>query len=209
VGTTEKHIFILLLALSAVWFPCSARAAEAKPVYKWVSANEYYFLLPTAQGLAISGAGTESVKPWGFGFRAVGHETFAKTGGLQFQSIKVDSPSTGRNTFYLWELLVGMEYMAPKVQGKPLRFTASAVADFGLSDTTFFIAPIISAGLLYATEEYSATPTGFTFDIYYRLTDIDLDSVGGGRAGTLKPAMGFKVGYIFEGFWAVKEKKAD
>lgn len=208
-GTTEKHIFILLLALSAVWFPCSARAAEAKPVYKWVSANEYYFLLPTSQDLAVSGAGTESVKPWGFGFRAVGHETFAKTGGLQFQSIKVDNLSTGRNTFYLWELLAGMEYIAPKVQGKPLRFTASAVADFGLSDTTFFVVPILSAGLLYATEEYSATPTGFTFDIYYRLADIDLDSVGGGRAGTLKPALGFKVGYIFEGFWAVKEKKAD
>ena len=207
-GTTEKYIFILLLALSAVWFPSSARAAEAKPVYKWVSANEYYFLLPTSQDLAISGAGTESVKPWGFGFRAVGHETFTKTGGLQFQSIKVDNPSTGRNTFYLWELLAGMEYIAPKVQGKPLRFTASAVADFGLSDTAFFVAPILSAGLLYATEEYSATPTGFTFDIYYRLTDIDLDNVGGG-AGTLKPALGFKVGYIFEGFWAVKEKKAD
>lgn len=208
-GTTEKYIFILLLALSAVWFPSSARAAEAKPVYKWVSANEYYFLLPTSQDLAISGAGTVSVKPWGFGFRAVGHETFAKTGGLQFQSIKVDNPSTGRNTFYLWELLAGMEYIAPKVQGKPLRFTASAVADFGLSDTTFFVVPILSAGLLYATEEYSATPTGFTFDIYYRIADIDLNSVGGGRAGTLKPALGFKVGYIFEGFWAVKEKKAD
>ena len=208
-GTTEKYIFILLLALSAVWFPSSARAVEAKPVYKWVSANEYYFLLPTSQDLAISGAGTASVKPWGFGFRAVGHETFAKTGGLQFQSIKVDNPSTGRNTFYLWELLAGMEYIAPKVQGKPLRVTASAIADFGLSDTTFFVVPILSAGLLYATEEYSATPTGFTFDIYYRLADIDLDSVGGGRAGTLKPALGFKVGYIFEGFWTTKEKKAD
>jgi len=30
--------------------------------------------------------------------------------------------------------------------------------------------------------------------------------VGGGRSGTLKPALGFKVGYIFEGFWKVKEK---
>ena len=186
-----------------------ARAAEAKPVYQWVSANEYYFILPTGQDLYLPRNGdTLSVRPWGFGFRAVGHETFAKTGGLQFQSIKVDNPSTGRNTFYLWELLAGMEYIAPKVQGKPLRFKASAVADLGLSDTTFFVAPIISAGLLYATEEYSSTPTGFTFDIYYRLSDIDLDNVGGG-AGTLKPALGFKVGYIFEGFWTVKEKSAE
>lgn len=204
-GKKSAFVAALLLAVYAV----DALAADPKPVYKWVSANEYYFLLPTSQDLAISGAGTENVKPWGFGFRAVGHETFAKTGGLQFQSVKVDSPSTGRNTFYLWELLLGMEYMAPKVQGKPLRFTASALGDFGLSDTTFFVAPVLSAGLLYTTDETALTPTGFTFDIYYRLADIDLDSVGGGRAGTLKPVLGFKVGYIFEGFWAVKEKKED
>jgi len=203
----KSYALMLFVLLSAGL--SKARAAEAKPVYKWVSANEYYFILPTGQDLYLPRNGdTLSVNPWGFGFRAVGHETFAKTGGLQFQSIKVDNPSTGRNTFYLWELLAGMEYIAPKVQGKPLRFKVSAVADLGLSDTTFFVAPIISAGLLYATEEYSATPTGFTFDIYYRLSDIDLDEVGGG-AGTLKPALGFKVGYIFEGFWTTKEKKAD
>lgn len=203
-----KRIALILFILLSAGLS-QARAAEAKPVYKWVSANEYYFLLPTSQDLAISGAGTENVKPWGFGFRAVGHETFAKTGGLQFQSVKVDSPSTGRNTFYLWELMLGMEYMAPKVQGKPLRFTASALGDFGFSDTTFFVAPVLAAGLLYTTDETAITPTGFTFDIYYRLVDIDLDSVGGGRSGTIKPALGFKVGYIFEGFWAVKEKKED
>lgn len=108
-GKKSAFVAALLLAVCAV----DALAAAPKPVYTWISANEYYFLLPTSQDLAISGAGTESVKPWGFGFRAVGHETFAKTGGLQFQSVKVDSPGTGRDTFYLWELLLGMEYIAP------------------------------------------------------------------------------------------------
>ena len=203
----KKYTLMLFILLSAGL--SQARAAEAKPVYKWVSANEYYFILPTSQDLSLSGGGdTLSVKPWGFGFRAVGNETFSKTGGLQFQSVKVDSARTGRNTFYLWDLMLGMEYIAPKVQGKPLRFTASAVADLGMSDTTFYAAPVISVGLLYTTVENADTPTGLTFDIYYRLTDIDLDNVGGG-AGTLKPALGFKVGYIFEGFWTTKEKKAD
>jgi hypothetical protein len=32
--------------------------------------------------------------------------------------------------------------------------------------------------------------------------------VGGGKNGTLKPAISFKVGYIFEGFWTTKEKSA-
>lgn len=120
--------------------------------------------------------------------------------------MKVDNPHTGKDTFYLFDLLLGMEYMAPKVQGKPLRFTAQAFADLGLSDTTLYAAPVISAGLLYTTDETSDTPTGLTFDVFYRLTDIDLDNVGGGKAGTLKPALGFKVGYIFEGFWTTKEK---
>lgn len=202
----KKCALMLFILLSAGL--TQVHAAEAKPVCKWVSANEYYFILPTSLNLSLSGGGdTLSVKPWGFGFRAVGHEKFAKTGGLQFQSIKVDSPRTGRNTFYLWDLMLGMEYIAPKVQGKPLRLTAAAFADLGLSDTTFYAAPVISAGLLYTTEEYADTPTGLTFDIYYRLTDIDLDNVGGG-AGTLKPALGFKIGYIFEGFWTTKEKSA-
>lgn len=182
-----------------------ANAAESKPVWKWVSANECYFILPAAQDLRVSGDGIESVKPWGFGFRAVGNETFSKTGGLQFQSVKVDNPHTGKDTFYLFDLLLGMEYMAPKVQGKPLRFTAQAFADLGLSDTTLYAAPVISAGLLYTTDEYAETPKGLTFDVYYRLTDIDLDNIGGGKSGTLKPALGFKLGYIFEGFWTTKD----
>jgi hypothetical protein len=199
--------FVVLVSLLLAACAVGASAAESKPVYKWVSANEYYFLLPAAgQTLDISGGGSDSVKPWGFGFRAVGQDTFSKTGGLQFQSMKVDNPHTGKDTVYLFDLLLGMEYMAPKVQGKPLRFTAQAFADLGLSDTTFYAAPVISAGLLYTTDEYADTPTGLTFDVYYRLTDIDLDSVGGGKSGTLKPALGFKVGYIFEGFWTTKEK---
>ncbi|MDD5208931.1 MAG: hypothetical protein PHV36_06070 [Elusimicrobiales bacterium] len=200
-----------ILAFTAFTFGVIAysNAAETKPVYKWMAANEYYMIMPTAQTLNISGGGSESVKPWGFGFRAVGHETISKTGGLQFQSIKVDNPHTGKDTFYLFDLLLGMEYMTPKVQGKPLRFTAQAYADLGLSDTTLYAAPIISAGMLYTTNEFADTPTGFTFDIFYRLIDLDLDNVGGGKAGTLKPALGFKIGYIFEGFWTTKEKSAN
>jgi hypothetical protein len=200
---------ILFVLLSAGIFSLTF-AAKSKPAYKWVSANEFYFILPGAQDLHLPGNGdTESVKPWGFGFRAVGNERFSKTGGLQLQSIKVDNPGTGRNTFYLLELLLGMEYMTMKVQGKSLRWTASAFADLGLSDRTLYMAPVISAGLLYTTDEYADTPTGLTFDIFYRLTDIDLDNVGGGKSGTLKPALGFKIGYIFHGFWSTKDKSKD
>lgn len=202
--TTKLSLAVVLLLASGL---APVRGAENKPVWKWVSANEYYFILPAAQDLHLSDSGeTESVKPWGFGFRAVGNEPFSKTGGLQLQSIKVESATTGRSSFYLLDLLLGMEYIAPKVQGKPLRFTASAFADLGLADTTLYAAPVVSAGLLYTTDETADTPTGLTFDVFYRMTDIDLDNVGNGKAGTLKPSLGFKVGYIFEGFWTTKEK---
>ena len=119
-------------------------AAESKPVYKWISANEYYLILPAAQNLHLTESGdTENVKPWGFGIRAVGNEKFSKSGGLQLQSIKVDNPGTGKNTFYLLELLLGMEYRTPLVRGKPLRYTTSAFADLGLADTTLYAAPVI------------------------------------------------------------------
>lgn len=195
-----KQLFLVFISLSMGL--SQAYAAEGKPVYKWVSANEYYMIMPTAQTFEVSGGGSDRVKPWGFGFRAVGQDTFSRTGGLQFQSVKVDKP-TGKDSFYLLDLLLGMEYMTPKVQGKPLRYTAQVFADLGLSDTTLYAAPMISAGLLYTTNELADTPTGLTFDVFYRLTD--LDNVGG---GTLKPALGFKIGYIFEGFWTTKEKSS-
>ena len=200
---TITCLFILLVSSPAI-------AAESKPVWKWVSANEYYFILPVAQNLHLSGPDkTVNVSPWGIGFRAVGNEAFSKTGGLQLQSIKVDNPATGKDTFYLLELLLGMEYISTKAQWNLFRYKAAAFADLGLSDTTLYAAPVLSAGLLYTTDEFADTPTGLTFDIFYRLTDIDLDNVGGGQAGTLKPALGFKLGYIFEGFWTTKEKSKD
>jgi len=198
-------------ALALILFAglCAAQpaAAAGKPVYQWVSANEYYFILPAPLDLRLPGNGDkEIVHPWGAGFRAVGDGAFSKTAALQFQSFRVENPATGRSTVYLFDLLLGMEYMAPKTQGRPLRFTASAAADLGMSDITLYAAPVISAGLLYAAGEYAETPAGLTFGIFYRPIDIDLDNAGNGAKGVMKPAFGVRLGYIFEGFWSAKEK---
>jgi len=193
-----KKAALLLLALAALG---AGRAQAAPAAWRWASASEFYFIAPTAQTLRVEGAGSATVKPWGLGLRGVGSEAFSKTGALQLQSVKVDKPATGKNTFYLLELLLGMQYISPKTPGRPLRFTAAGYADLGLADTSFYAAPVVTAGLLYSADDGAETPKGLTFDLYYRLTDIDVPNVGASRAGTLKPALGFKLGYIFEGFW--------
>ncbi len=187
---------LLSLAVLLAW----AGPAAAKPAWSWVSANEYYLILPAAQDLKLSVGGTEAVKPWGFGLRAVGNDTVSKTGGIQLQSVKA-----GDDRFYLLELLLGLEYLTPKT-ARPMRFRAGVFGDLGLSDTTFFVAPVVSAGLLYTTDMAAETPKGITFDLFYRLSDIDLDNAGHRGAATLEPAVGFKLGYVFEGFWTVKDK---
>ncbi len=196
-----------LLALVLLAAPCASVQAAA-PVWRWVAANEFYFIAPTPQRLHLDGAGTVDISPWGLGFRGVGNQTFSKTGAVQLQSFRVDNPATGRNTCYLLELLLGMQYLSPQTPGRQLRFSAAGYADLGLADTTFYAAPVITAGLLYTSDAQADMPNGLTFDLYYRLTDVSLDNVGNNRAGTLRPALGFKIGYIFEGFWTIKDKKS-
>jgi hypothetical protein len=183
-------------------------AQAAAPAFRWVAANEFYFIAPAPQTLRVEGAGSASVNPWGIGFRGVGSEAFSKTGAVQLQSVTVDKPATGRNTFYLLELLLGMQYISPKAAGRALRFTAAGYADLGLADSTLYAAPVLTAGLLYTANAQADTPNGLTFDLYYRLTDVKLDNAGSNRAGALKPALGFKVGYIFEGFWTTAARPA-
>lgn len=202
----KRYALILFILLAAGLF--QARAAENKPVYKWVSADEFYFILPLPQDMYFPGnKDTAVVHPWGLGFRAVGNgEKFYKTGGLQIQNVRVSNRSLPEtNSFYILDMLAGVEYMSPKVENKPVRFTASALGDLGLAGTDFFIAPVISAGLFYQTDKNSETPSGLNFTLFYRLTEIDISDVGGGKAGRLQPALGFKIGYIFEGFWTTKD----
>lgn len=190
-----------LAAALALLCALGAPAAQAAPVWHWAAANEAYFIAPAAQTLRVQGAGSTTVHPWGLGFRGVGGQVFSKTGAVQLQSVKA-----GKDAFYLLDLLLGLQYLSPKTPGRPLRFTAAGCADLGLSDTTFYAAPVLSAGLLYTASEQAETPAGFTFNLYYRFTDIHLDNAGNNRAGTLRPALGIKAGYIFEGFWTIKDK---
>ena len=185
----------------------SVRAAESKPEFQWIPNNELYFILPLPQNLYLPGNGeTAQVHPWGLGLMSLGNgEKFSKTGGLQIQRVSV-SGSGQSDSFYVFDFLAGLGYMSPKVKDKPLRFTASMLGDIGFSVNDFFMAPAVSAGLFYQTDNDSTAPSGINFTFFYRLMEINLSDVGGGKNGKLRPALGFKIGYIFKGFLTPTDK---
>lgn len=181
----------------------AAPAAAAAPGLTWASATEGYFTMPLGSQVRYPDNNkTVDTDAWGFGLRAVGNgEGVSRTAGLQFERHTASNSGLGVNgTFYLFDFLAGAEYVSPVRNGRPLRFTASGLIDLGMSDTTFYLAPVLTAGLLYQKNVYDTAPGGFTLTLYYRFTDIDLDNAAG-KAGTLKPALGVRLGYIFEGFW--------
>lgn len=193
----------ILLAI-AICLPAAAQAAA--PALKWVSATEGYFTMPFGSQVRYPDNNkTVDTDAWGFGLRAVGNgEGISRTAGLQFERHTASNSGLGVNgTFYLFDFLAGAEYVSPVRSNKPLRFTAGGLIDLGMSDTTFYLAPVLTAGLLYQKNVYDTAPGGFTLTLYYRFTDIDLDNAAG-KAGTLRPALGVRLGYIFEGFWAPK-----
>ena len=204
----KKLVFLLAFTIILAGFANFAQAAKKKKwIHKWNAADEIYFILPLPQEMRFQREDTAIVHPWGFGLRAVGNnEGFSGTGGLQVQSVRTGNLNlSATNSFYVFDLFMGLEYMTPKVENKPLRYTASALGGFGLSSGDFFMTSIISAGILYTTEEHANTPVGLSFNLFYRLTETDLNNSSGAN-GLLEPCFGFKIGYIFKGFWAVEEE---
>lgn len=186
-----------------------ALAAENKPAFKWIPNNELYFILPLPQDMYLPGnRETAQVHPWGLGLMSLGNgEKFSKTGGLQIQRVSVSNGSLGgSSSFYVFDFLAGLGYMSPKVKNKPLRFTASMLGDIGFSVNDFFMAPVVSAGLFYQADNDSTAPSGMNFTFFYRLMEINLSDAGGGKSGKLQPALGFKIGCIFKGFWTPADK---
>lgn len=195
------------LSLAVFLLLAAAPARAAAPAYQWFPSNEFYFSAPLTQDIHYpSNNKTSHADAWALGFRAVGNGSgVGKTGGLQIQHLTVNNGGSGVNgSFYLLEMLAGAEYISPKVDNSPLRFTAGLLANAGLADTTLFVAPMLTAGLLYQTAA-TQVPAGFSLAFYYRFTDIALNDAAG-QPGALRPALGLRLGYTFKGFWTRQQK---
>ena len=189
------------LIAALLFLPCAA--AAAMPGYNWMPANEIYLTAPLKQTIIYSEGG---ISPYadtlGLGYRLAGDgQGVTKTAAVQLQRLTVSNNILGLSgTFSLLELLGGAEYSFPAESKKRLRWTASALADLGLGGNTVFMAPVLTAGLLYRANPAAAGPGGTTFTVYYRFTDITLHSALG-QSVTLRPALGFRLGYLFSSFW--------
>jgi hypothetical protein len=75
------------------------------------------------------------------------------------------------------------------------------VAGFGLAGgDDFYAAPTLTAGVMRRTDDAYFTPSGLHLALFCRLTEIHVGNAGG-TVGKLRPAVGFRLGYAFPGFW--------
>lgn len=195
-----------LRSLALVLLLPAAAAATPMPGYTWFPAGEAYFLAPFRQAVNFpAGGNTRTAQTWGFGYRALGDgEGVNRTGGLQFERVTVGNKYLrAQGAVTVWEAPIGAEYISARYKDTRLRFTAAGLADIGLCDNTFFIAPMLTAGLLLQDREGTSLPHGWTLTLYYRFNDAKLDNVKGEEA-LLRPALGFRLGYAFPGFWQPK-----
>lgn len=192
-----RKIFTTLVLLGLGW---PALAAD-KPVYKWNAANDFYFVLPMPQTILLKGVSrNEVVHPVGMGVRSVGNgERFSPAGGLQFLTAKTSYDEN----IWLLDVQGGLQYISPLARG-PFRAMASALGGLGISDNTLYFAPYLDFGLLYVTDDEALTPTGFSLNFFWRPTKILLQNAGVGGDAVLRPTLGLRLGYIFEGFWTMK-----
>lgn len=196
-----RKVLIWALVLS----PVLASAATKKPEQKWEPSGETYFLLPISQDIRYTASNrTVSADAWGLGYRFLGSkEGVSRTAALQIQRLSVDDSAAGVDgSFYMAEILAGGEFISPLFNNN-LRFTLSAMGDFGIAGGDLFMAPMLTIGALYQVKSEYNQPSGLHLSLFYRLTEIRSGDAAG-RDGRIKPAIGLRLGYAFPGFWLTK-----
>lgn len=196
-----RRILILLLAFA----PAAASAAAKGSGQIWKPSGETYFLLPVNQDIYYPADDREvRAGAWGFGYRLTGgREGVSRTAALQLQLVSARDAAIGVDgSFYLVEIMGGGEYISPQSRNK-LRFTASAMADFGFAGGDLFLAPMLTVGALYQVSNLHDQPSGPHLSLFCRLTEIHVGDAAG-RTGKLRPVAGLRLGYAFPGFWGRK-----
>jgi len=192
----------LLVLLAVLAAPVGLWAAM--PGYSWYPANELYFTVPVKQTIHYSEGGrTRNADAWGFGYRVVGDgQGVNTTSAFQLQRVTAGNSTARVNTaLTFFDLLTGVEYNFTN-KNRPLHFSVAALVNLGFCEPTPYMAPMLTGSVLYRTNA-ATTAENLILTFYYRLTDVALASVDG-QAAILRPALGLRLGYIFQGFWGPK-----
>lgn len=191
-----RTIFAALLLLPGT-------AAAAMPGYNWVQSQELYLSLPYRQSVSYPTMGQEKyADTWGFGFRTSGDgEGVSRTAGFQVQRVTVSHSLAGAaGTATFFEVPLGAEYIGAPYKKTRYRFTGSLLALLGMCRDSYYMAPMITVGVISQKDISRKAPEGLSLSLYYRLTDVEIDNLAG-QNGMLRPAYGVRLGYVFKGFW--------
>ncbi|HAY22789.1 MAG TPA: hypothetical protein DCY27_11650 [Desulfobacterales bacterium] len=192
---------ILLLTLC----PALSYAAAKKPEQTWEPSGETYLLLPVGQDVRYAASNrTVSADAWGLGYRLLGsREGVSRTAALQIQRLTVSDTAAGVDGgFYMAAIQAGGEFISP-LSANNLRFTLSAMGEFGLAGGDLYMAPVLTIGGLYQVKSEYDQPSGLHLSLFYRLTEITAGDAAG-KSGKVKPVLGLRLGFAFPGFWLNK-----
>jgi hypothetical protein len=193
----------MFLKISALLLLLPGLAAAAMPGYNWVQSQELYMSLPYRQSVSYPTMGQEKyADTWGFGFRTSGDgEGLSRTAGFQVQRVTVSHGPAGVNdTATFFEVPLGAEYISTPYKKTKYRFTGSLLALLGMCRDSYYMAPMVTVGVISQKDISRRVPEGLSLSLYYRLTDIEIDNLAG-QNGMLRPAYGLRLGYVFKGFW--------
>jgi len=202
-ATLNRPAFRALILLLTFCPALSHAAAAKKPEQTWEPSGETYFLLPVGQDVRYAASNrTVSADAWGLGYRFVGNkEGVSRTAGMQLQRLSVTDAAAGVDgAFYMAAIQAGGEFISP-LSANNLRFTLSAMGEFGLAGGDLYMAPVLTIGALYQVKNLYDQPSGLHLSLFYRLTEITAGDAAG-KSGKIKPVLGLRLGFAFPGFWS-------
>ncbi len=204
-----KVINFLLMLIAFLLNNLYSTTKKEQVVYLWNYPQNFYFILPTASKLKFPSENLiKTINQWGVGFTTVGWEKMSLITGIELKGARIKVKYDSGN-FYIVNLLLGFKYIFPK-ENRKFWVTSSLVGEFGLSGSNLFAAPVFSVGLIYPQKNIvepiysSQVINGFSFELFLRPVELEFDNACCNKKGVLKPQLGIKAGYIFEGFWSQK-----
>lgn len=192
-------LFVSVLIINSLSF--AAIKKGVKESYKWYDSSLFYFNVPVNERLEFSQK-DKKIHPFGAGFQIINpYSVISKTFAFEIEYADTGkSINIKEDNLWMLTLKYGLTYISDKKENKKFSFISSVFADLGLANEKVFFTPEFSAGFLYFTNDYNRE--SFVFSLFYRPFKINTGTLSGYNDVKIKPVLGIRAGYLFEGFWS-------